>query len=56
VRLIGSRMALTSVVVPLAGLLLHRCGLRKASVVIPLAGLLLHGNVLRRSSVAVLGI
>jgi hypothetical protein len=49
-------MALTSVVVPLAGLLLHRCGLCKASVVVPLAGLLLHGNVLRRSSVAVLGI
>jgi ABC-type iron transport system FetAB permease component len=44
-------MALTSVVVPLAGLLLHRCGLCKASVVVPLAGLLLHGNVLCRLSI-----
>jgi hypothetical protein len=56
VRLIGSRTALAPVVVPLAGLLLHRNGLRKPSVTVPPAGLLLHRNVLRRSSVAGLGI
>jgi hypothetical protein len=42
VRLIGSQTALASVVIPLAGLLLHRCVLHRPSV----AGLGVHAKIL----------
>jgi hypothetical protein len=54
--MIGSQTALAPVVVPLAGLLLHRNVLRRPPVTVPLAGLLLHKNALRRPSIAWLGI
>jgi hypothetical protein len=56
VRLIGSRKVLAPVVVPLAGLPLHRNVQRRASVTVPLAGLLLHRNALRRLLITGLGI
>jgi hypothetical protein len=51
VRLIGSRTALTPVVVPLAGLSLHRNVLRRVSIAVPLSGLPLHRHALRRPSI-----